>query len=111
MPPSRGGGSGGALYHSMGRATIVSSTFAGNTTDGTGGAIDTGLGSMTILNTTIANNTATCNYGGCSGVGGVFSNSTQLSIVHSTLSGNVSQPLSYLGGNLASVWATTTVKN
>jgi len=106
-----GVGAGGALYHAMGTASIVSSTFAGNTTDGTGGAIDTVLGSLTIVNTTIANNSSTCNFGGCSGVGGIFSNSTRLSIVHSTLSGNVSQPLSYLGGNLVSAYATATVKN
>jgi hypothetical protein len=106
-----GGGAGGALAHAMGTATIVSSTLAGNTTDGEGGAIDTGLGSLTVVNTTIANNSSTCNSGGCGGVGGIFSNSTHVSIVHSTLSGNVSQPLSYLGGNLASYYATTTVRN
>ena len=55
---------------------------------------------MTVENSTIANNASTCDFGGCSGGGGIYTNSAPVSINSSTLSNNTSRT----GGNIISLY-------
>jgi hypothetical protein len=51
--------------------------------------------------------TSTCDSGGCSGGGGIYTHSGPVSIISSTLSNNTSR----VGGNIISLYTTTTVRN
>jgi hypothetical protein len=107
-----GGGSGGAIYDGpFGSVRITASTIARNWTDGDGGAINTGLGSVTITASTVAENWSSCTPGGCVGGGGVFSNSSQVTIADSTLYRNVTLVYPWVGGNVISLYGTTTLRN
>lgn len=107
---------GGAIYNfgggaSRGKATIVRSTFTGNTA-GYGGAIRND-GALTITQSTLANNGATFSGGG--GGGAILSGSgAQLLLTNVTLSGSTTQPNNkgsalYVDGSVASPGRATLV--
>ena len=103
------GGSGGGVYNGgvAGTVDVENSTIANNTASEQAGAIYHATGVLTINNSTIAGNVSTCNSGGCSGGGGVYNLQATALISNSTLSANVSAS----GGNIISLYGTTTVKN
>ena len=106
------GGSGGGIMNGGlgGTVTIADSTISGNSASAEGGAIYHLSGTLTIVNSTISNNSCSCNNGGCSGGGGIYNLQSTAAISNTTFSNNVSS-LSYLGGNIISLYGTTTVKN
>jgi hypothetical protein len=64
-----------------------------------------------LLNSTVANNSSTCSTGGCVGGGGIVSHSSRTTITQSTLAYNYTDVYYYLGGNVISFYAPTTVRN
>ncbi len=84
----------GRRHHTTGDTTIAGSEISGNTAPDGGAAGAWISGSGTIDRTIISNNTA----GGSDATGGLFTDSDELHLTNTTVSGNVAQGDGSAGG-------------
>ena len=95
---------GGGGINSSGALTVSNSTFFGNSATAGGAIYDAGS-ALTVIDSTFINDTA------LSAGGGIWSNSGQLQVVNSTLTGNASNGKDSVGGGISIQSGTPSLAN
>jgi len=105
------GGFGGGIasagtYDVSGTLDVLDSTISDNFASSQAGGLFQATGFALVNNSTFAGNWCSASSGGCT-AGAIYNQVARVRIANSTLAANVSP----VGGNITSMWGTTTVRN